>query len=296
MQRDLGETFECEGKNVQVILSKKRDCEGCIFFERSCHMLRSDLGTCSENEREDRKSVIFVEVPKISNFNNAFKLPVGSIIEYNETKLRIKQFGWETACSECFFWGNEGCKLKTGCLQNCFASCRRDDVSIYYKKVEEEMESKILKIEIPIGYEIDTNKSTFEQIVFKKCKNVKVFKDLMGESVPDGSVFIDEESNISVADCKFDEGCENIFIDELHAKSSLAAAQISQLMPYYGGAITKAEWENKEITKFTIERESDSFTGFDRTFTYFFLAFHTEKQRNEFMENNEDLINQYYML
>lgn len=35
---------------------------------------------------------------------------------------------------------------------------------------------------------------------------------------------------------------KNIFISEKYAKAALALAQISQLMPYYGGEITE-EWK-----------------------------------------------------
>ena len=36
------------------------------------------------------------------------------------------------------------------------------------------METKTLKIEIPNGYQIDVEKSTFENIVFKKVDNVVI--------------------------------------------------------------------------------------------------------------------------
>lgn len=45
----------------------------------------------------------------------------------------------------------------------------------------------------------------------------------------------------------------DIFLTEKHAKSALAMAQISQLMPYYGGEITDEEWLEDE-TKYTIEK------------------------------------------
>lgn len=37
-----------------------------------------------------------------------------------------------------------------------------------FAKILDEMENKELKIQIPAGYEIDKEKSTFEKIVFKK--------------------------------------------------------------------------------------------------------------------------------
>lgn len=166
------------------------------------------------------------------------------------------------------------------------------------REVGEELECKTLEITIPEGYEIDKDQSSFEKIIFKKIKDIKVFNDLIGLQVPLSSIYIDDSGELVHVDddLKFDSTCENIFKDELLAKSSLAMSMISQLMPYYGGAITKKEWADSDKVKYTIEREMDSFKVFTRNYTYFFLAFHTKKQRDEFISNNEVLIKQYYML
>jgi hypothetical protein len=89
---------------------------------------------------------------------------------------------------------------------------------------------------------------------------------------------------------------KNIFLTEKHAKSALAMAQISQLLPYYGGEISKKEWNNKLIHKHIIERECSSIVKNVVDIEYCFLAFHTKEQRDLFLKNNEDLIKQYYMI
>lgn len=87
----------------------------------------------------------------------------------------------------------------------------------------------------------------------------------------------------------------DVFLTEKHAKSALAMAQISQLMPYYGGEITDEEWLEGE-TKYTIEKNGKKACGDKRVGTYMLLAFHTKEQRDEFLKNNEQLVKDYLMI
>lgn len=87
----------------------------------------------------------------------------------------------------------------------------------------------------------------------------------------------------------------NIFLTEKHAKSALAMAQISQLMPYYGGEITNEEWGNSS-PKYIIDRYGNMINITFHTNAYYFLAFHTKEQRDMFLENNEQLVKDYLMI
>ena len=154
---------------------------------------------------------------------------------------------------------------------------------------------KELKIEVPQGYEIDKENSTFECIKFKP-KGIKTIEDLYksvktfdGYWVFSGGVEFGYNhiySNVN----------KSVFLTEKEAKSALAMAQISQLMPYYGGAITDEKWGDLDIIKYTIIRVEDyielnsSYIGFS------FLAFYTEEQRDSFYEHNKQLVKDYLML
>ena len=161
--------------------------------------------------------------------------------------------------------------------------------------MENQME---LKISIPEGYEIDKEQSSFEKIILKKkIKEIKTYEDLIGEGVSESSVFIDSFSNI-LRDFYLNGYTyenRNLFIDPRHAKSALAMAQISQLIPYYGGQIEEEEWKNT-ITKYIIlKRCSD--IEFNNTISVFhFLAFHTREQRDSFYRNNQQLVKDYLMI
>ena len=61
MERKIGETFEYEGKKIEV-KAASRACDGCFLEEKCCIDLAVLLGTCGAGDRTDKKDVIFVEV------------------------------------------------------------------------------------------------------------------------------------------------------------------------------------------------------------------------------------------
>ena len=77
---------------------------------------------------------------------------------------------------------------------------------------------------------------------------------------------------------------------------ALAMAQISQLMSFYGGAITEEEWEDDSFFKYTIERYKNTVYLDGHSTMYTFLAFHTEEQRDSFYKNNKQLVHDYLMI
>lgn len=89
---------------------------------------------------------------------------------------------------------------------------------------------------------------------------------------------------------------KNVFLTEKHAKSALAMAQISQLIPYYGGEITEQEWLDRSMFKYIIKRDGCSIKLDIHHTIYKFIAFHTEEQRDEFLKNNEQLVKDYLMI
>ena len=61
MERKIGETFEYEGKKLQVVDKDGYGCDGCFFLSRECSLTRDVSGFCSNEYRTDKKRVIFVE-------------------------------------------------------------------------------------------------------------------------------------------------------------------------------------------------------------------------------------------
>ena len=88
----------------------------------------------------------------------------------------------------------------------------------------------------------------------------------------------------------------NIVASEKVAKSMLAMSMISQLMPYYGGAITDEEWEDTEAPKYIIKRYRKEVRVTSFNVAHHFLAFHTIEQRDNFLKYNEKLVKDYLMI
>ena len=162
---------------------------------------------------------------------------------------------------------------------------------------------KELKIEVPKGYEIDKENSTFECIKFKeKEADIKTWDDLcevsaISEETRLSGYCIGEDSNIWMAHrLRVVDNNRNVFLTEKEAKSARAAAMISQLMPYYGGAITYEEWEDESKDKYVLDRVKNKVNKGTLYGAYCLLAFHTRDLRDEFLKNNKQLVKDYLMI
>lgn len=148
---------------------------------------------------------------------------------------------------------------------------------------------KELKIEIPEGYEIDKEKSSFEKIMFKKKHEVNCWEDLRnitGVYITDDSVFDLTKNNPN------DQGNKNVFLNEKYAKSALASAQISQLLPYYD---TNVDWESQDV-KYCITRSKNNIVIGEWVHRYCILTFNTKSEAERFLKHNEPLVKDFYML
>lgn len=90
----------------------------------------------------------------------------------------------------------------------------------------------------------------------------------------------------------------NLFATKKQAKSALAMAQISQIMANderFGGVVTDEEWGNNVPCYYVILKVRNILV-ITTSYRYEYLAFHSEEQANLFLEENEDLIKDYYMM
>jgi len=152
------------------------------------------------------------------------------------------------------------------------------------------METKDINLE-----EYEISEQSGEEIILRKKQpkypKWEELKTIKGYYIH-GSTSSIEEYESYKPNC-FDR---NIFLTVKHAKSALAMAQISQLMPYYGGEITDEEWRDFNITKMVIMRKGNAVAKEISFSMHEFLAFHTEEQRDEFLKNNEQLVKDYLMI
>lgn len=136
-------------------------------------------------------------------------------------------------------------------------------------------------IQVPDGYEIDKENSTFDCIKLKKKNEVK-------------EIHTWDDLVVSRENKCYD------WTYGLAIKSLIAEFKIKELMPYFGGAITDKEWENKSLEKTVIHKlHGDGKPYLIKVFTYRrFLAFHTEKDACNFMSypDNVQLVKDYLMI
>ena len=151
------------------------------------------------------------------------------------------------------------------------------------------METKEMKIQVPEGYEIDRENSTFENIIFRKAerKLPKKWEDL-------------ENVNGHYADSWGDVRCyygvntpdhtnKNIFPTKEEAEACVALAQLCQLKDRYNGG-WKPNWNSTAETKYVIEIFKNNIVKNLYGGKHRILAFKTEELRDKFLENFEDLI------
>lgn len=147
---------------------------------------------------------------------------------------------------------------------------------------------KTFKIEIPKGYEIDKEKSNFENIVFKEVKKElpKTWEELGKIS----GYYVKGYSEIEKSlDTSTDKIHQNVFETKDQAEASIALAMLSQLREVYRDG-WKADCEDEDQKKYCIEfRENKIEVGCYYT-TSIFLSFQSPEIRDLFLENFRELI------
>ena len=153
------------------------------------------------------------------------------------------------------------------------------------------MDTKKLKINIPEGYEIDRENSTFEEIVFKKvedplaklpktwekyCKRTKGYTSYYGYSI-----------NGNTYETKFD-GFYNEFFTKERVKQYVALGKLLQLRDYWVGDLKRNSDNIYVIYKDVIISAVPN--------SDFPLTFPTRKMAEEFKNCFEDLIKEAYPL
>lgn len=149
------------------------------------------------------------------------------------------------------------------------------------------MKDKELKIEVPDGYEIDKEKSSFEKIIFKKVQDLpkswKEFGKVKGWFV-DNMCEIDYYSEGDSTDYRD----KNLFPTEEEAEACLALSQLCQLRDRYNDG-WKPCW-NTNTMKHCIYVSKGEIRGGHQFENSRILTFEKREIRNKFLENFKDLI------
>lgn len=127
---------------------------------------------------------------------------------------------------------------------------------------------------------------------------IKTYQDLIDNNQGLKGCVINNDSTLTNINCLIDASVDtrNMAYSEKVAKSMLAMAMISQLMPYYGGEITQEEWGSPLMPKYIIMSNNNTAVKGNSCVNYYYLAFHREDQRDDFLRYNKGLVNDYLMI
>ena len=158
-------------------------------------------------------------------------------------------------------------------------------------------EEKSFKVQIPEGYEIDKENSTFEYIKYKKVKSE--YPKSWEEAFVGNNVYgywIISSGKIKVANKTALRDDKNTFKYEEQAESALAYAQLTQLMalPCFNGD-WKPNWtSSNNEKKYGISFYNNKY-DIESTYTWhYFLAFKSEEKAKIFLELYKDLIDVFF--
>lgn len=149
------------------------------------------------------------------------------------------------------------------------------------------METKEFKIQVPEGYEIDRENSTFENIIFRKAER-KLSKRWEDLPFVEGW-FIDAKCRIiETGRLNTQEYNKNTFPTKEEAEACVALAQLCQLRDIYNEG-WKPDWtDNNE--KFCIFFNNEKVYSGLSYYTRHILSFKTFEIGEEFLKNFKDLI------
>ena len=145
---------------------------------------------------------------------------------------------------------------------------------------------KEIKIEVPEGYEIDKENSTFETIKFKEKSKLPMSWEELGEIK---GHFIDDNAGISPCHTLgANDYSKNTWPTKELAEAALALSQLLQLMDRWNGD-WKADWTD-DTDKYVIRRYKDSLILEDFAYAARVLAFKSPELCKRFYDTFKDLI------
>jgi len=147
---------------------------------------------------------------------------------------------------------------------------------------------KQVKIDIPEGYEIDKDNSTFELIKFKEIKKQlpkswEELKEITGAHITKDSAILSDDTCFQTTHVN-----KNIFKTKEQAEAAIALAQLSQLRDVYRQGWVP-DWDDEEIKHCIIFHKNDLVLDYHREFNNF-LSFQSREIAKQFLYNFHELI------
>ena len=225
--------------------------------------------------------------------------------KFKLSKGKIQMIDYDYVCYEGFGWYylNTGLQTYTEITTEQFKQLVLKEAKIFEStffcynglnhitppnnfKNKNNMEQKEIKIQIPEGYEIDKELSTFEKIVFKaKIKELpKSWEEL---EIVNG-FYTDSNSSVREEDCPTNAFSRNTWPTKEYAEASIALAQLLQLRQVYNAG-WEPDWTDDNC-KYCIYISSDKIQLDTWISVHHILSFETRRLAQQFLTNFKDLI------
>jgi len=194
-------------------------------------------------------------------------------------KVATKYFG----IGRAYFVGNNYCRLeKLERRMGCFNFWQSE---IDWQKTTQlnNTNMKELKIEVPQGFEIDKEKSTFEKIVFKEVNKLPLSVD----EIPNRRFYLDGVGHILEKVMVSNYRDKNNLSTKKRAEAFLALMQLVELRDAWNGGC-KVDW-NDDNYSYNIEVDED-ITVYQYSNGGRVLNFKSRKLAEKFRDQFKDLI------
>lgn len=220
---------------------------------------------------------------------------LGEVFTYKGKTYQVVE---SIRCDGCAFNRSVKCSsYRTSLLGNCSPIHRTDGASVIFKEINN-MENNQLTINIPEGYEIDKENSTFKCIKFKPIKKYLTYKEVAEKLNKDTCFFIEKGKIQSYAQyASYDNpGVANSY---RQIEKILAINQLMNIAKYYNGD-WKPDFNNKSTHKYVIQYGGIENThynvDYDVCLNRCCVYFKNEKDAQEVINNPNfrDILNKIY--
>ena len=276
MERKIGETFEYEGKKLQVKESERISCYGC-FFDEQCLPLRKEVaGECEFEFRTDKKEVIFVEAteqPQELNLCEILKYcpegeplwsPMLGDVKLYDINQEAKMVDVELESGDTWDINADGTIT--------FGNVTSQEIMLYPSREQRDWTKvKYEKKELPKSWK-------------KFCEDNPRKKD---------EAYFDLNSQISIFlqdyEYRSEDKDKNIMPSKQAAEAHLALMQLHQLRDAWREGWLP-DWKDGNQKKYVIAYDKGEFEIWQYHTVSRFLAFQDEKRADEFKNCFIDLI------
>lgn len=163
---------------------------------------------------------------------------IGEIFTYGDKRYQVVKVDFGIGCIGCAF-KTSGCRKYKSLLGRCSYIFRRDNISVIFKLINNNMEIKNnqLTIDIPEGMEIDLENSDLAKGIVRFKQSTITYEDV--------------EDTL-----KLDKNCKSIIINESNASKLVTLSRLMNIAKYYNGD-WKPDWSDPSEYKYFIVYNSN---------------------------------------